>query len=92
MFYDCLSKDKSYSYLRRKACQQCSVLYGGCLVKSTENKDLGYLADADTTEWPRSIRRLIDRYPHAAYIIPGHFDCLDNRSLQHTLDLLQAHS
>jgi len=67
-----------------------SVLYGGCLVKSTENTDLGYLADANLGEWPGAIRRLLDRYPHAAYVIPGHFGWSDNRSLQHTLDLLKA--
>jgi glyoxylase-like metal-dependent hydrolase (beta-lactamase superfamily II) len=65
------------------------VLYGGCLVKSTEAHDLGYLADANVAEWPKSIRRVIQEFPAPRYIIPGHFGWGDNRSLQHTLTLLQ---
>ena len=31
------------------------VLYGGCVVKSTEANDLGYLGDANLSEWPATI-------------------------------------
>jgi hypothetical protein len=36
-------------------------------------------------------RRPYRRYPQVTYIIPGHLGWTDNRSLQHTLNLLQAH-
>jgi metallo-beta-lactamase class B len=65
------------------------VLYGGCLVKSTEAAGLGNLEDANVAEWPASIHRLIDRYPDAVYVIPGHQSWADSHSLQHTLELLK---
>jgi glyoxylase-like metal-dependent hydrolase (beta-lactamase superfamily II) len=65
------------------------VLYGGCLVKSTESRGLGNVADADVEQWPLTINRLIKRFPSPAYVIPGHFDWSDRHSLQHTLQLLQ---
>ncbi|HVS97271.1 MAG TPA: subclass B1 metallo-beta-lactamase [Puia sp.] len=65
------------------------VLYGGCIVKSTEAPDLGNLEDASLADYPASIRRLIDRYPNAAFVIPGHLGWTDVHSLQHTMDMLR---
>ncbi|MDP4150773.1 MAG: BlaB/IND/MUS family subclass B1 metallo-beta-lactamase [Bacteroidota bacterium] len=66
------------------------VLYGGCFIKSTEVGGLGNVADANVAAWPRSVRRVMDKYPHPAFVIPGHQGWSDLRSLQHTLDLLRA--
>jgi hypothetical protein len=63
-------------------------MYGGCLVKSTEAKDLGNIADANLAEWPKTIRKLIKRYPNPTYVVPGHFGW-DSKALQHTLKLLE---
>ena len=65
------------------------VLYGGCLVKSTEAPDLGYLADANVEAWPNTIRKLQQKFPGAVYVIPGHQGGTSPRSLDHTLALLQ---
>ncbi len=65
------------------------ILYGGCLVKSTENNELGNIADANMSEWGKSIENVIRKYPGAAFIIPGHFGWTDNNALKHTLKLLQ---
>jgi metallo-beta-lactamase class B len=66
------------------------ILYGGCFVKSTEVNNLGNTADGNLSEWPHSIRRVIDRYPNSAFIVPGHEGWADLRSLQHTLYLLRS--
>lgn len=65
------------------------ILYGGCLIKSTENNGLGNIADANLPEWETTIKKLIKKYPRPAYVIPGHFGWNSNKSLQHTLKLLQ---
>ncbi len=65
------------------------IIYGGCFVKSTENNDLGNIADANLKAWPVSIKRLMKKFPHPAYVIPGHFSWASNKSLQHTLKLLR---
>lgn len=64
------------------------VLYGGCLVKSTENQSLGNVADANVKEWDPTMRKLIRKYPDARFVIPGHFSWKNNQSLKHTLRLL----
>jgi glyoxylase-like metal-dependent hydrolase (beta-lactamase superfamily II) len=65
------------------------ILYGGCLVKSTENTGLGNLSDANLKVWPRTIEKVIAKFPDPKFVIPGHFGWAGNRSLQHTLMLLR---
>jgi metallo-beta-lactamase class B len=69
--------------------EQYKILYGGCLVKSTENNNLGNIADANLKAWTPTIKKLIKKYPQAKYIIPGHFAWTSNKSLEHTLKLLR---
>ncbi len=68
------------------------VLFGGCLVKSTETDELGNTADANLGEWANTIRNVMKKYPKAAYIIPGHLGWRDKRSLMHTIKLLKEHT
>lgn len=64
------------------------ILYGGCLVKSTDNITLGNITDANIDEWPLSIEKLINKYPNRNFVIPGHFGWSSNLGLEHTLQLL----
>jgi glyoxylase-like metal-dependent hydrolase (beta-lactamase superfamily II) len=66
------------------------VLYGGCLVKSTENQSLGNVADANIPEWGNTMRRLMEKYPRPKYVIPGHFSWKNRNSLKHTLKLVEG--
>ncbi len=66
------------------------VLYGGCFVKSTESEGIGNLSDADVKAWPSSINKTISKFKNPKWIIPGHEGWSDNRSLNHTLDLLRS--
>jgi glyoxylase-like metal-dependent hydrolase (beta-lactamase superfamily II) len=69
-----------------------NVLYGGCLIKSTEAKDLGNLADANVSGWPQTIKNIQQQVGKPDYVIPGHQDWSNKRSLEHTLKLLKEHS
>lgn len=72
---------------------QEKVLYGGCFVKSTENDGLGNIADANLKEWGSSMKKLIDKYPSPAYVVPGHFKgAPGSKALKHTLKLLKKHN
>ncbi|WP_183563727.1 subclass B1 metallo-beta-lactamase [Mucilaginibacter sp. SP1R1] len=51
---------------------QSKVLFGGCLIKSTETNSIGYVADANVAEWPRSVARVKARFKNIRYVIPGH--------------------
>ena len=68
------------------------ILYGGCFVKSTETTSLGNIADANLSEWPLSIERIIKKFGHPNYVIPGHLSWKNNKGLEHTLKLLQENN
>ena len=65
------------------------ILYGGCLIKSTEADDLGNLEDANVKEYATSIENVQKKCKHPKYIIPGHLDWTNTNSLEHTLKLAQ---
>ncbi len=65
------------------------ILYGGCLIKSEEAKDLGNTADADIRAWARSIHNVRERFGKAAYIVPGHQTIGNDRLIDHTLELIR---
>jgi glyoxylase-like metal-dependent hydrolase (beta-lactamase superfamily II) len=65
------------------------VLFGGCMLKSTTEDDLGYLADAVVASWPASARRINGRYRDPRFIVPGHGTIAGN-ALAHTIALADA--
>jgi metallo-beta-lactamase class B len=72
--------------------QAGSTLFGGCLLKASEAKDLGNVRDANLELWPTAVRLVVNRYRDrsaARTIVPGHGE-LDETgtTFQHTLELL----
>jgi len=67
------------------------LLYGGCLIKSTEAKDLGNLADANVKEWSKTIKNIQHKFGKPRYIITGHQSWTSNKSLEHTFKLIQQY-
>lgn len=66
------------------------ILFGGCLVKSTQATNMGNIAEADLQAWPQSIRQLYQKYGAAVrYVVPGHQQWGDVQLLTHTLELLK---
>ena len=61
------------------------ILYGGCLIKSTEDDNLGNLADASVTDYATTIKNVIKKCRKPKFIIPGHSDWSSTKSLKHTL-------
>jgi metallo-beta-lactamase class B len=64
------------------------ILFGGCMVKSLESKNPGFTGDANMQEWPKSVKKVLDRYKNAKLVIPGHGNWGDTKLLKHTIDLL----
>lgn len=65
------------------------VLYGGCLVKSIDAKDLEYVGEANIEEWPKTIKKVQAKFKNPHYIITGHHDWSSTAVLNHTLQLLK---
>jgi metallo-beta-lactamase class B len=66
------------------------ILYGGCLIKSVEDTDLGYLGDANIKEYAGTLKNIIQRFKKPKYVIIGHGDWWDTGSLEHTLRMAES--
>lgn len=66
------------------------ALFGGCLFKSTEVPNLGNVADANVEGWPVAIRNVMQKFPTAEFVIPGHYGWSKPQALTHTLQLLET--
>ena len=67
------------------------ILFGGCMIKSMEAKDLGNTGDANVSRWGTSIQTLQTRFPGAQIVIPGHGEPGGRELLEHTASLLASH-
>jgi metallo-beta-lactamase class B len=64
------------------------VLFGGCLVKSL-GAGKGFTGDANTVQWPNTIRNIKVKYPKLKTVIPGHGDFGDQCLLDYTIQLFE---
>ena len=64
------------------------ILFPGCMVKDIHSKTLGNLSEANVEEWLKTIQKVIDKFPTAEIVIPGHGQVGGKELLTHTLKLL----
>lgn len=65
------------------------ILFPGCMVKSTDSKNLGNTVDGDLKAYPTTIQKVIDKFPNAKVVIPGHGNFGGIELLIHTYKLCQ---
>lgn len=65
------------------------ILYGGCLIKSVEDNNLGNLGDASVADYSATIKKVQEKCKKPKHIITGHNDWTNTRSLKHTLRMAQ---
>lgn len=63
------------------------ILYGGCLIKGAEAKDLGYLGDANILEYEMTLKKVQKKCPDPTFIIVSHHDWKNINSLKHSIKL-----
>jgi len=63
------------------------LLFGGCLIKSLDSKNLGNIEDADLMNWPNVLREILSNYKEVKVVIPGHGEYGDISLVKHTLEL-----
>jgi metallo-beta-lactamase class B len=64
------------------------ILFAGCMVKSLDAKNLGNIADGDLAAYPKTIDKLMNKFPEAKIVIPGHGAIGGMELIAHTKDLL----
>jgi metallo-beta-lactamase class B len=65
------------------------ILFGGSIVRPLENRRLGYTGDANLSEWPKSLQRILEKFPSCKIVIPGHGKWGGKELIKHTIDLLE---
>jgi metallo-beta-lactamase class B len=63
------------------------ILFGGCLVKSLNAKDIGNAEDADLVNYPETLKKVKERYPDAKIVVPGHGEPGGLDLVDHTIRL-----
>lgn len=67
------------------------ILYGGCLIKSIDSKDLEYVGEANIEDWPKTIKKIKKKFKAPKYVITGHHSWESNKTLDYTLKLIEQH-
>ena len=65
------------------------ILYGGCLIKSVGDRDLGNLSDANVKEYATTVKNVQGKCKNPKYIITGHGDWTSTKSLNQTLKMAE---
>lgn len=63
------------------------ILYGGCLIKGVDDKNLGYLGDANVTAYATTLKNVQQKCRKPAHIIIAHNDWRNNNSLKHSIKM-----
>ncbi|ARJ74564.1 subclass B1 metallo-beta-lactamase [Bacillus velezensis] len=65
------------------------LLFGGCLIKALETKEIVPTPGFYPDQWPRAVRKVMKRYQDISIVVPGHGSPGDDRLLPHTINLLK---
>jgi metallo-beta-lactamase class B len=65
------------------------ILYGGCLIKGVDDKNLGYLGDANVIEYASTLKRVQKKYHNPKFIIIAHSDWRNINSLKHSIKMAE---
>lgn len=65
------------------------ALFGGCLIKSMK-AGKGNLEDANTNEWPKTVKKLKEEMPDLKIVIPGHGKTGGTELLDYTIQLFEG--
>jgi metallo-beta-lactamase class B len=68
------------------------ILFGGCLIKDAQAKNLGNTKEADLAQWPRTVEKVSQEFKQARIVVPGHGDPSGIEAMTRTLELLSSTS
>ena len=67
------------------------VLFGGCLVKALDNKDIGNTAAANTGAWKTTLLNVKKRFSDAKIVVPGHGNPGGLVLIDHTTGIVETY-
>lgn len=63
------------------------ILFGGCLIKGADDKNLGFLGDGNKKEYESTLKRVQQKCPKPKFIIVAHSDWNNLNSLKHSIEM-----
>ena len=63
------------------------ILYGGCLIKGVENRNLGYLDDGNKLTYEATLKNVQAKFRKPTFIVIAHNDWRNNNSLKHSIKM-----
>ena len=63
------------------------ILFGGCLIKSQNAKNLGNVEEADLINYPSTLKKVREKYSQAKIVVPGHGRPGGIELVDHTIEL-----
>ncbi len=66
------------------------ILFGGCLIKSSNSRGLGNLSDAVVADWDNTVRKVLNHCSDIKFVIPGHGAIGGSELLTHTIELVES--
>lgn len=75
------TKDNVVAYFAKE-----KVLFGGCLVKEV-HASKGFLGDAVTADWSRTVVNVKQAFPYVKWVVPGHGQVGNKALLDYTIQL-----
>lgn len=63
------------------------ILYGGCLIKGANDKNLGFLGDGNVKAYESTLKNVQRKFPNPSFIIVAHSDWRSKRSLRHSINM-----
>ena len=63
------------------------LLFGGCMIRSMDSEALGSHPEGDTSAWPASALRVLERFPELRIVVPGHGFWGGAELIRHTVEL-----
>ncbi|MFC2098516.1 MBL fold metallo-hydrolase [Bacteroidota bacterium] len=79
--------DNTVVYLHER-----EVLFGGCMVLSMQHQGPGFTEHANMGEWPKSLEKIIKKFPSSKIVIPGHGSPGDVALLEHSITILNRYN
>ncbi len=65
------------------------ILFGGCLIKSSDSDNLGYIGDAVMDDWDLTVKKVMEKYRNIKTVVPGHGNFGGAELLNHTVELVE---
>ncbi len=66
------------------------LLFGGCMILSSDADKVGFIEDGDLHEWANSLLRVEKRFDSIRVVIPGHGNPGNSALIAHTKEIVNA--